>query len=77
MKPTIKAILKGAAIGLSAVAIAIAMSSCATTTTTTTLPDGTVVKIEAKGSDAASVNAYTNLAGVGAGILVRAIIDEK
>ena len=77
MKLTVKAILKGAALGLAAVAVAIAISSCATTTTTTTLPDGTVVKIEAKGPDATSVNAASNLAGIAAGLYAQKIIAEK
>lgn len=77
MKPTIKAILKGAALGLAAVAIAIACSSCVSTVTTTTLPDGTVVKIESKGPDAASVNAAANLGGVVGGLVMQKIIAEK
>ena len=54
------------------ISFALMASSCVTTVTTTTLPDGTVVKVESKGPDAASVNAASNLAGVAAGLMIHA-----
>jgi hypothetical protein len=72
MKPTIKAIMKGAAIGLSAVAIAIAMSSCVTTTTKTTLPDGTIVEQTVRGPDSESISASAAAASALAPYIIRA-----
>jgi len=43
MKPKIKAVLKGAALGAAFIAVAVILGSC--TTTTTTLPDGSTTTI--------------------------------